>query len=286
MTRTVNLAGHQLPAIGQGTWHMGDGHYTVEQEVDGLRRGLDLGLTLIDTAEMYGNGRSESIVGRAVKGRRDDAFIVSKAVPSNASKKRLKEACERSLSYLGIDSLDLYLLHWPGSTPLSETLEGFEQLIDEGKIKRWGVSNFDTQDTNALARTSGSSDCATNQVLYNLGSRGIEFDLRPRLRELDIPLMAYCPVAQGGSASRHLVNHPIVQEIAAQHNASPTQLLLAWAIRPFNGEQDLIAIPKAVTPAHIEENAKALEITLSTEQLAKLDEAFPPPARPEPLDIV
>lgn len=286
MTRTVNFAGHQLPAIGQGTWHMGDGHYTAEQEVDGLRRGLDLGLTLIDTAEMYGNGRSESIVGRAVKGRRDDAFIVSKAVPSNASKQRLKEACERSLSCLGVESLDLYLLHWPGSTPLSETLEGFEQLIDEGKIKRWGVSNFDTSDTNALARTSGSRDCATNQVLYNLGSRGIEFDLRPRLRELDIPLMAYCPVAQGGSASRHLVNHPVVQEIAAQHNASPTQLLLAWAIRPFNDEQDLIAIPKAVTPAHIEENARALEITLSAEQLAKLDEAFPPPTRPEPLDIV
>ncbi|MGJ8514817.1 aldo/keto reductase [Carnimonas bestiolae] len=286
MTVTVNFAGQQLPAIGQGTWRMGDGHYTAEQEVDGLRRGLDLGLTLIDSAEMYGHGRSESIVGRAVKGRRDDAFIVSKALPSNATKKGLKEACERSLSYLGIDCLDLYLLHWPGSTPLSETLEGFEQLIDAGKIKRWGVSNFDTSATNALARTSGSSDCTTNQVLYNLGSRGIEFDLRPRLRELEIPLMAYCPVAQGGSASRHLVNHPIVQEIAAQHNASPTQLLLAWAIRPFNGERDLIAIPKAVTPAHIEENAKALEITLSAEQLKKLDEAFPPPAGPEPLDIV
>lgn len=286
MPATVHFAGRELPAIGQGTWHMGEGHYSVEQEADGLRKGLDLGLSLIDTAEMYGSGRSESVVGKALAGRRDEAFVVSKALPSNASKRKLKQACERSLGWLGMDCMDLYLLHWRGGTPLDDTIEGFEELIKEGKIRDWGVSNFDTSDINELSRVSGSVGCTTNQVLYNLGSRGIEYDLRPRLRQLEIPVMAYCPVAQGGSFSRHLVNHPTVKEIASELNVSPTQLLLAWCIRPIDGQRDVIAIPKAVNPVHIEENAQALELTLEQHQLDRLDDAFPAPRRKEPLDIV
>ncbi|MGJ8526476.1 putative oxidoreductase [Halomonadaceae bacterium LMG 33818] len=286
MSATLEFAGHQLPAIGQGTWHMGDGIYPAEDEVNALRLGLDLGLTLIDTAEMYGNGRSEDIVGRALKGRRNDAYLVSKVLPSNASLKDVKRACERSLSYLNTDYLDMYLLHWRGGTPLEETIQGFEELKQEGKIREWGVSNFDSDDINDLITAEGGDHCKTNQVLYNLGSRGIEFDLRPQLRKLNIPVMAYCPVAQGGSYSRHLLNNETVQDIASELGISSTQLLLAWAIRPVEGKRDVVAIPKAVNPSHIRENAKALEVDLTSEQLQRLNEAFPPPNRRVPLDIV
>ncbi|WP_338061234.1 aldo/keto reductase [Kushneria phosphatilytica] len=235
--------GTSLPAIGQGSWHMGEGRYTREEEVDALRQGLDLGLRVIDTAEMYASGRSEEVVGEAVRDRRDDAFVVSKVLPSNASRRGTIEACERSLQHLGLEQIDLYLLHWRGGTPLEETLEAFEQLIDEGKIARWGVSNLDTDDMQQLLELPGGAACQTNQLLYNLGSRGIEYDLLPTLSEQGIPVMAYCPVAQGGRQSRYLIESEAVRQIADRYAVSPMQLLLAWTIREQAGRRPVMAIP-------------------------------------------
>ncbi|RKR07544.1 diketogulonate reductase-like aldo/keto reductase [Kushneria sinocarnis] len=283
----IRLAdGTRLPAIGQGSWHMGEGRYTAREEADALRLGLDLGLKVIDTAEMYAGGRSEEVVGEAIRDRRDDAFVVSKVLPGNASRRGTIEACERSLAHLGIEQLDLYLLHWRGGTPLEETLEAFEQLIGDGKIARWGVSNLDTDDMQELLGLSGGRACQTNQLLYNLGSRGIEYDLLPTLTEHDIPVMAYCPVAQGGRQSRHLTDSDAVRAVADRHRVSPTQVLLAWTIREQGGQHPVMAIPKAVRPEHVRDNAAALTLELDDEDLARLDEAFPPPARKQRLDIV
>lgn len=275
-----------LPAIGQGTWYMGEGRAPHRDEVRALQQGLDLGLTLIDTAEMYADGGAERVVGEALIGRRDDAFLVSKVYPWNAGRDSAIAACERSLARLNTDRLDLYLLHWPGDIPLEETLDAFERLRDAGKILRFGVSNFDIDDMQALARLAGGEDCAVNQVLYHLGSRGIEHSLLPWQRRNGIPTMAYCPLAQAGSLRRGLLTHPEVQAVAAELGATPTQLLLAWAIRPVDGRRDVIAIPKATRPEHVAQNAAALAVRLSSEQLSRLDAAFPAPSRKAPLDIV
>lgn len=275
-----------LPAIGQGTWYMGEGLAPKSQEVRALQQGLDLGLTLIDTAEMYGNGAAEEVVGEALRGRRDDAFVVSKVYPWNAGKKDTIKACENSLKRLGIDCLDLYLLHWPGSIPLEETFEAFQRLQEQGKIQRFGVSNFDVDDMQELYRTNGASECAVNQVLYHLGSRGIEHSLRPWQREQDMPIMAYCPIAQGGSLRRELLTHATVKEVANELSVTPVQVLLAWAIRPVNGGRDVIAIPKAASPEHVEQNAVALSLQLSDDALTRLDKAFRAPERKISLDIM
>ncbi|QEA39344.1 aldo/keto reductase [Pistricoccus aurantiacus] len=276
----------QLPAIGQGTWYMGEGLVPKDQEVKALQQGLELGLRLIDTAEMYGEGAAEKVVGEALRGRRDQAFVVSKVYPWNAGSKGAIKACENSLKRLGIDCLDLYLLHWPGSIPLEETVDAFQRLREQGKIKRFGVSNFDADDMQALYRTSGGSECAVNQVLYHLGSRGIEHSLRPWQREHDMPIMAYCPIAQGGSLRKELLTDSTVEAIANELNATPAQVLLAWAIRPVDRRRDVIAIPKAATSAHVEQNAAALSLQLNDDALARLDEAFPAPQRKTSLDIV
>lgn len=275
-----------LPAIGQGSWHMGEGQAPRRDEVRALQLGLDLGLTLIDTAEMYGEGGAEEVVGKALQGRRDQAFVVSKVYPWNAGRDSAIAACERSLERLGSDYLDLYLLHWPGNIPVEETLEAFERLRDQGKIRRFGVSNFDVDDMQALTALPGGDRCAVNQVLYNLGSRGIEYSLLPWQRERSLPTMAYSPIAQGGQQGKHLFNAEAVRDIAAQHGVSPAQVLLAWAIRPNAGRHDVIAIPKAVQPAHIEANAAALHLVLDDEALARLDAAFPAPDRKVSLDIL
>ncbi|MBZ9560262.1 aldo/keto reductase [Halomonas coralii] len=280
-----------LPAIGQGTWYMGEGLAPRDAEVRALQQGLDAGLTLIDTAEMYADGGAEEVVGEALAGRRDDAFLVSKVYPWNAGRDSAIAACERSLARLGTDHLDLYLLHWPGSITLDETLEAFERLRDQGKIRRFGVSNFDVDDLESLWRLPGGRDCTVNQVLYHLGSRGIEHSLLPRQRERGLPTMAYSPLAQGGRLRDSLLANPAVTAIAADYGVTPTQVLLAWAIRPaadrHDGDaRDVIAIPKAVQPAHVRANAEALTLRLDAEALARLDAAFPPPARKEPLDIV
>ena len=235
------------------------------EEIQALRRGIDLGLTLIDTAEMYG---TEDLVGEAVRGCRDKAFIVSKVLPGNASYDGTKRACEQSLRRLGTDYIDLYLLHWIGRYPFSETVRALVELQQEGKIRQWGMSNLDVDDMEHILSLPHGTDCAANQVLYNLKDRGIEYDLIPWSRQHHIPVMAYTPLGEG-----RLRNHNTLIEIARRHNASPTQVMLAWVMRT----QDVIAIPKASSIAHVEENARSLDIFLTEEDLRDIDKAFPAP---------
>ncbi|KFN08306.1 aldo/keto reductase family protein [Paenibacillus macerans] len=271
-----------MAALGQGTWRIGDNPRRRQEEIAALQAGVELGMNLIDTAEMYGEGRAESLVGEALKGKRDSVFLVSKVYPHNAGRTRIFRSCEESLKRLGTDRLDLYLLHWRGRVPLEETVECMERLVEQGKIIRWGVSNFDTADMRELAALADGSRCAVNQVLYHLGSRGIEYDLLPWQRDCGMPIMAYSPLAQAGELRTGLTEHPAVVRAAEAHGASPLQILLAWSIRGGN----VIAIPKASTVRHVTENAQAARITLSNEEIAALDEAFPPPDRKVPLDII
>lgn len=276
----------ELPAIGQGTWYMGEGLAPRSDEIRALQHGLAMGLTLIDTAEMYADGGAEEVVGEALAGRRDEAFLVSKVYPWNAGRDSAIAACEASLKRLRTDHLDLYLLHWPGSIPLDETLEAFERLREAGKIRRFGVSNFDIDEMRALHALPGGEACAVNQVLYHLGSRGIEHALLPWQREHGMPTMAYCPLAQAGGLREDLLGHPEVLGIAARHGITPAQVLLAWAIRLHDGRRDVIAIPKAARVDHVEQNAAALHVRLDDDALARLDAALPAPGRKVPLDIV
>ena len=274
--------GTKVSALGQGTWYMGENYSKRNEEIKSLKLGLELGMNLIDTAEMYGDGLSEELVGKVIEGRRKDAFLVSKVYPHNAGLNSISKACENSLKRLKTDYLDLYLLHWRGGIPLEETIEGMERLIKEGKILRWGVSNFDTDDIDELYRKSNGENCAVNEVLYHMGSRGIEFDLLPWQRNNNIPTIAYCPLAQGGSLERNILGNETLNKIAKEHNVKPLQIALAWTIR----ENDIISIPKASSVDHVIENAKAASIILSSEELARLDEVFQKPHRKMSLDIV
>jgi diketogulonate reductase-like aldo/keto reductase len=274
-------SGEGIPALGQGTWQMAERRDRRAGEIAALRRGLDLGLTLIDTAEMYAEGGAEELVGEAVAGRRDEVFLVSKVYPHNASRRGVAEACARSLRRLGTDRLDLYLLHWRGSIPLAATVEGFEDLKRAGKIRHWGVSNFDAEDLAELATLSDPGACATNQVLYNLQRRGPEFDLLPAMRAQGMPLMAYSPIEQG-RLPRGGARGSALAGVARRHGASPFQVALAFALR----DGDVVAIPKAGDPAHVEENRRALDLELDAEDLAALDRAFPPPSRKVPLEMI
>ena len=267
-----------LPPLGQGTWHMGEGQAPAGQEADALRLGLDLGMTLIDTAEMYGNGGAERVVARAIAGRRDEVFLVSKVLPSNATRAGVQRACADSLQRLGTDHLDLYLLHWEGRVPLAETAEGFERLRDAGQIRAWGVSNLDVD---ALA--SLPPGCATDQVLYNLEHRGVEWDLLPWAERAGMPVMAYSPVGQGG----RLLRHKALAAVAARHTigrvrATPAQVAIAFTLlRP-----GVCSIPKAASARHVRENAAARDVRLDAEDLAALDQAFPPPRGKVPLAML
>jgi diketogulonate reductase-like aldo/keto reductase len=277
--RVVTLpGGTAVPAIGQGTWHMGERGGDHDAEADALRLGLDLGLRLIDTAEMYADGGSELVVGRAIAGRRDSVFLVSKLYPQNASHAGTRAACERSLRRLGTDRLDLYLLHWRGSVPLAETVAAFEALRAEGKILRWGVSNLDTDDMEELLAVPGGDGCVTNQVLYNPEYRGIEFDLLPWCAAHEIQVMAYSPVGQGG----RLLKHAALRNVADAHGVTPAQVALAWAVR----HPHVMAIPKATKPEHVRANAASAGIALTPADLAALDAAFPPPRTRRPLDML
>jgi diketogulonate reductase-like aldo/keto reductase len=271
-----------IPAIGQGTWYMGEKASQRKTEVNALRAGIDLGLTLIDTAEMYAEGGAEEVVGEAIKGQRDKVYLVSKVYPWNAGGQKGQAACEASLRRLGTDRIDLYLLHWRGNVGLDETITLMNNLQQQGKIGRWGVSNLDIDDMQALWREEGGSACATNQVLYHLASRGIEYDLLPWCQQQNMPVMAYCPLAQAGRLRTGLMNHPVVNEIARNHEATAAQILLAWVIR-YKG---VMAIPKAASIEHVKANAAALDITLTSEELRLLDNAFPAPEVKTPLDIV
>ncbi|GGC11992.1 oxidoreductase [Oxalicibacterium flavum] len=277
MHTTTLPSGETVPVLGQGTWYMGDHANRRASEIATLREGLDLGLTLIDTAEMYGDGASEELVGEAIAGRRDEVFLVSKVLPSNASRNGTIAACERSLRRLGTDRIDLYLLHWRGRTPFAETIEAFERLQDAGKIRHWGVSNMDVRDMQEIDRAAGGHAVVTNQVLYNLTRRGIEWDLLPQAQKRGLPLMAYSPIEQG-----RLAHYPEVQDIAERHGVTPAQVALAWVLR----QQGVIAIPKASKVEHVRLNRAALDLKLTAEDLAELDEAFPPPEGPEPLEMI
>ena len=270
-----------LPAIGQGTWNMGERPHCRCDEVSVLQAGLDLGLRLIDTAEMYADGAAEEIVGEALAGRRDGAFLVSKVYPWNAGGQKAIAACEGSLRRLKTDYLDLYLLHWTGDFTYEETVSAMEKLIAQGKMRRWGVSNLDYDEMPALWQVAGGQQCATNQVLYHLASRGIEYDLLPWCQQQRMPVMAYSPLAQAGRLRSGLFTHSVINDIARAHDASAAQILLAWVIR----QPGVIAIPKAASVAHVEQNAAALEITLSTDELRLLDMAWPAPAGKTALDM-
>jgi diketogulonate reductase-like aldo/keto reductase len=273
--KTLQLkSGRAIPILGQGTWRMGEVASQKQAEIDALKLGLDLGMTLIDTAEMYGEGGAEKVVAEAISGRREEVYLVSKFYPYNASYQGVINACDRSLSRLKTDYLDLYLLHWRGSIPLSETLEGLQYLKQAGKILDYGVSNFDTDDMEEGISLSGGDAIATNQVLYNLMRRGIEWDLLPWCKERNIPIMAYSPVEQ-----KAFVNHSKLKAIALQHNATPTQIALNWLL----GQDNLISIPKATNLDHVRENSAALDITLTAEDLKEIDRVFPPPNRQQTL---
>jgi len=277
MKTTTLPSGEAVPVLGLGTWRMGEDKSRFTEEVAALRLGLDLGVTLIDTAEMYGSGGSERVVAEAVEGRRDDVFIVSKVLPSNASRRGTVAACERSLKNLSTDRIDLYLLHWMGSVPLDETVEAFEGLKRDGKIRHWGVSNLDADEMEELSGLPSGQNCQTDQVLYNLSRRGPDFDLLPWCRRHGMPVMAYSPVEQG-----RLARNARLDAIAARHGATPAQIALAWVL----AQAGVIAIPKAVRPDHVRQNVAALDIALSSDDLAELDRAFPPPGRKGPLEMI
>ena len=270
----LEIGGKNVPVIGQGTWRMGEDASQQRDEVAALRLGIEQGLTLIDTAEMYGEGGAERIVGQAIAGYRDQVYLVSKVYPHNANQTGVAQACERSLQRMGTEHIDLYLLHWAGQYPIEETVEAFERLREQGKIGRWGVSNFDTADMEAMANPA----CATDQVLYNPEARGVEYDLLPWAERQGMPVMAYCPIAQGG----RFLEHPVLEQLAGQHQVTPAEICLAWVVRSGN----VIAIPKAVDPAHVRLNARAAGLRLSPEDLAQIDTAFPAPLRKQHLRMV
>ncbi len=276
--RTVALpSGERVPAFGMGAWNIGDRKASRAEEIATLRQGLDLGAALIDTAEMYGDGRSEELVGEAIAGRRDEVFLVSKVLPENASRKGAIAACERSLKRLKTDRLDLYLLHWRGSVPFAETIEAFEALKKAGKIRHYGVSNLDFADMKEWWRLPGGQACAANQLLFNLARRGIEFDLLPWLREHKVPVMAYSPIEQA-----RLIDDRRLAGFAMAHGMTPAQAALAWLL----SKEGVIVIPKTGRRERLKENLGALDVKLSAAQLAELDRLFPPPTRAEPLAML
>ena len=278
--RTVALSdGKRVPVLGQGTWRMGENKSARANEVAALRLGIELGMSVIDTAEMYGDGDAEEIVAEAIRGQHQHVFVVTKVYPHNASRVELPKACERSLKRLRIDVIDLYLLHWRERTPpLQETVDAFEKLRAAGKIKRWGVSNFDVDDMEELLSLEHGHKCAANQVLYNLRNREIEFDLLPWSQTNKIPIMAYSPVGHSGQ----LLRNPALKKIAQSHDATPAQIALAWMLR----QPDVIAIPKASTETHVRDNAASLKIKLTKEDLTDLDREFPPPKSKKSLPML
>lgn len=284
MERTVKLPDQTaVSALGQGTWLLGEPNSTRMQEIEALRAGIDAGMTLLDTAEMYGSGKAEALIGEAIQGYdRNSLFLVSKCYPQNAGRKNIFKSCMASMQRMKTDYIDLYLLHWRGGIPLSETVECMEQLKKEGKISHWGVSNFDTDDMEELWRVPKGDHCAVNQVLYHIASRGIEYDLLPWLRQRGVPVMAYCPLAQAGDLQRGLYDNPVLKKIAAAHNCSISQVLLAFVIR----EKDIIAIPRSSKKEHTLENAGASKIVLTNAEISMLDQAYPAPNRKVYLDIV
>jgi diketogulonate reductase-like aldo/keto reductase len=272
-------SGSRIPVLGQGTWNMGEDPSARKDEVAALRLGLDLGVTLIDTAEMYGEGGAEEVVGEAIAGRRDDVFLVSKVYPHNADRRGVQAACERSLKRMNTECIDLYLLHWRGNVPLEETLEAFVRLREQGKIRDFGVSNFDLDDMLEAAALPGGELVTTDQVLYNLSQRGIEWELLPWCRERRIPVMAYSPLESDPASQAGMLGNPQLVAVARRHGVTPAQVALAWLLH----QDGVVVIPKAVRPQHVRKNRAALDIVLSGEDLAQLEAGFPAPRRRRPL---
>jgi diketogulonate reductase-like aldo/keto reductase len=275
---TITLKnGDRVPALGQGTWNMGESAARAADEVRALQHGIDLGMTLLDTAEMYGDGGAEKVVGKAIAGRRDEVYLVSKVLPFNASRAGTVKACEASLKRLQVERIDLYLLHWRGAHPFAATIEAMETLIDQGKIGAWGVSNLDLDDMQELLEQDNGHHVQVNQVLYNLSRRGIEFDLRPFAVEQNIALMAYSPIEQG-----RILKDATLVAVAKRHGVMPAQVALAWTLR----SPGVISIPKASTMQHVQDNRACLDVTLDATDLAELDRAFAPPKKRRPLEML
>jgi diketogulonate reductase-like aldo/keto reductase len=278
MMRTTKIGDRDVPVLGQGTWQLGDRQARRQQEISALRLGIELGLTLIDTAELYGDGVSEELVGDAIAGLRDPLFLVTKVLPGNASsRKKIIASCEASLRRLRVEFIDLYLLHWRSGEDLPVTVETFNELVRVGKIRHWGVSNFDVDDLAELRDIEGADRVACNQVLYNVSRRGIEFDLLPDARERGMSVMAYTPIEQG-----RILGNPALSAVAKRHGATPAQIALAWTIR----QEGVIAIPRAGSPDHVRENAGASGIELTPQDLAEIDRAFPPPRKKRALEMI
>jgi diketogulonate reductase-like aldo/keto reductase len=274
---TTLPSGDSIPVLGMGTWHLGQGRHPREEEIEALRLGVELGMNLIDTAEMYGDGAAEELIGEAIGSRRDEVFLVGKVLPHHADVRGTREACEASLRRLGTDHLDLYLLHWRGAIALEETVAGFEALREDGLIGHWGVSNFDLADLLEVRGIAGGAAVETDQVLYNLLHRGIEWDLLPWCQTHGLPVMAYSPLAQG-----RLAGHPVLRFIGGDHKATSTQIALAWVL----AHKGVCAIPEAGTPEHVRRNREALDIELEADDLLKLDSAFEPPSGPVGLEVL
>jgi diketogulonate reductase-like aldo/keto reductase len=270
-------SGEKITALGQGTWHFAEDPGRRAEEVASIRLGVDLGMTVIDTAEMYGDGAAEALVGEAISGRRSEVFLVDKVLPHHATREGTVRACEASLARLGVESVDLSLLHWRGRIPLIETIEGFAELKRRGMVRYWGVSNLDIDDMIELSGVPGGEEVQTNQILYNLTRRGPEYALLPWLAQYGIPAMAYSPIEQG-----RLLDHPALQTIAGRHDATPAQIALAWVLQ----RDGVVAIPRAGTLSHVRQNAAARDIELTGTDLNDLDRAFPPPNRPRPLEVL
>jgi diketogulonate reductase-like aldo/keto reductase len=276
--RTVPLpSGEPVPALGQGTWHLAEGRHPRAQEIAALRLGLDLGMTLVDTAEMYAGGAAEELVGEAIRGRRDDVFLVSKVLPSHGTRAGVVAACDASLRRLGTDRLDLYLLHWRGGVALEETVAGFEDLVASGRIRHWGVSNFDVADLEDLLAVPGGRAVEDDQVLYNLTRRSIEWTVLPWCAAHDLAITAYSPIEQG-----RLAGHPVLRGIAVRHRAASAQVALAWVL----AHPGVRAIPQAATEEHVRQNRAALDLELGPDDLTALENAFPPPPGPRQLDVL
>jgi diketogulonate reductase-like aldo/keto reductase len=276
--RTTHIADATIPVLGQGTWQLGDRRTRRSQEIAALRLGIELGLTLIDTAEMYGNGASEELVAEVIGGRRDQVFLVTKVLPGNAvSRQKILASCEASLRRLRTDHLDLYLLHWRSGENLTVVVETFNELVEAGRIRRWGVSNFDGDDLDELYSLDGGDRCATNQVLYNVSRRGIEFDLLPAARARHLNVMAYTPIEQGA-----ILGNAALKKVAERHDAVPAQVALAWVIR----EDGVLAIPRTGSPEHVRENAAAAQLRLTADDFREIDAVFPPPRKARPLEMI
>ncbi len=276
------IGGVQVPALGMGTWYLGESQAAFEKEKEAVGAGIAAGITLIDTAEMYGEGAAEELVGEAIRPfDRKRLFLVSKVYPHNAGKNRIEKSCDQSLKRLKTEYLDLYLLHWRGSIPLEETIQGMETLVRKGKIRQWGVSNFDVDDMEELWSLPGGRRCAVNQVLYHIGSRGVEYSLLPWMRERAVAMMAYCPMAQGSRGNARLYEHPVLRQTADAHHTGVPQIMLAFLL----AQKGVIPIPRTGNPAHMRKNRGAAEILLTEEELAALDRAFPAPDRKVPLEV-